>query len=126
MLSDLSGERIVILSSHIVSDVEAVATEIVLINKGHLLRHATPEQLLQLVEGKVWMCVISSPELTVFRQQHLISNTIRRSDGIHVRVITDSSPSGRAQSVSPTLEDAYLYCMSSANSLVSSLEENEP
>lgn len=113
LLSDLSGERIIILSTHIVSDVEATATEIALINQGHLLRHASPEQLLQSVEGKVWACVIPSRELIAFRQQHLMSGSVRRGDGIHVRVVADSPPGGKAQSVAPMLEDAYLYCISS-------------
>jgi ABC-2 type transport system ATP-binding protein len=115
LLSDLSGERIVILSTHIVSDVEAAATEIVLINKGQLVKHAIPEELLRMVSGKVWECVVSSEDLTAFRQHHLISTTIRRSDGVHVRVVADVSPSDKARGVTPSLEDAYLYCISSAN-----------
>ena len=63
LLSDLSGERIVILSTHIVSDVEATATDIALIAKGTLVAHATPEALLQMVDGKVWEWVIASSEL---------------------------------------------------------------
>ena len=119
LLSDLSGERIVILSTHIVSDVEAAATEIALIRKGRLLQNAPPEQLLQSREGKVWMCVIPSHELTAFRRQHLISSTVRRSDGVHVRVVAGSLPSATAESVPPTLEDAYLYSISAAHDAAS-------
>src|SRR5574342_1028790 len=54
LLSDLAGERIIILSTHIVSDVEATATEIVMIDKGRRIEHAAPEKLLQAVAGKVW------------------------------------------------------------------------
>ena len=114
LLSDLSGERIVILSTHIVSDVEAAATEMVLIYKGRLIRHAVPEELLRVVGGKVWECVVSSEDLTVFRQHHLISTTIRHGDGVHVRVVANVAPSDKARSVAPSLEDAYLYCISSA------------
>ena len=115
LLSDLSGERIVILSTHIVSDVEAAATEIALISKGRLLRHASPEELLQLVEGKAWECVIPSDDLTAFRKQYFVSTTIRRGDGVHARVVADASPSEGARSLAPSLEDAYLYCISKAN-----------
>jgi ABC-2 type transport system ATP-binding protein len=125
LLSDLSGERIVILSTHIVSDVEAVASDIALINKGYLLEHTTPEQLLVLVEGKVWSCVISSSELIEFRQQHLVSSVIRRSDGVHVRVVSDSFPAANAKSVLPGLEDAYLYCVSSVHRQDSHLKDRE-
>ena len=111
LLSDLSGERIVILSTHIVSDVEATATDIALIAKGSLVAHATPEALLLQVEGKVWEWVVSSTELTSAKQQFLISSTTRRSDGVHVRVLGDAPPPG-AKPVAPNLEDAYLYCLS--------------
>ena len=101
LLSELSGERIVILSTHIVSDVEATATEIALISQGTLVAHASPEELLRQVEGKVWEWVIPSADLNAARQRYLISNTVRRSDGVHARVLGDSparSAAGRAQS----------------------------
>jgi ABC-2 type transport system ATP-binding protein len=111
LLSELSGERIVILSTHIVSDVEATATDIALISQGSLVAHASPEALLQRVEGRVWEWVLPSAELNAARQKYLISNTARRSDGVHARVIADSAPPN-AQPQTPTLEDAYLYCLS--------------
>jgi ABC-2 type transport system ATP-binding protein len=111
LLSELSGERIVLLSTHIVSDVEATATEIALISKGTLVAHAAPEGLLQAAEGKVWEWVIRSTELNTVKQQYLVSGTIRRSDGVHVRVLAAHAPDG-AQAVSATLEDAYLFCLS--------------
>jgi ABC-type multidrug transport system ATPase subunit len=110
LLSDLSGERIVILSTHIVSDVEATATDIALIAKGSLVAHETPEALLQKVEGKVWEWVVSSADLIAAKQQFLISSTTRRSDGVHVRVLGDEPPAA-AKLVAPNLEDAYLYCL---------------
>lgn len=109
LLSDLSGERIVILSTHIVSDVEATATHIALVNKGRLLRTAAPESLLKEVEGKVWEWSVSSEELVALKQKYIVSGTIRRSDGVQVRVVSASQPEVQAGSVSPNLEDAYLY-----------------
>ena len=114
LLSDLSGERIVILSTHIVSDVEAVATDIVLLYDGRMLRRATPENLLRSVEGKVWSCLIASHEVTAFRQRYAVSATVRGSDGVHVRVVADERPTDTAARVSPTLEDAYLHEISKA------------
>jgi ABC-type multidrug transport system ATPase subunit len=109
LLSDLSGERIVILSTHIVSDVEATATHIVLVNKGQLLREAAPEDLLKELDGKVWEWTVSSDELPALKQKHIVSGTIRRSDGVDVRVVSADPPHGQARSVNPNLEDAYLY-----------------
>src|SRR5271169_2393860 len=90
LLSELSGERIVILSTHIVSDVEATATDIALISQGSLVAHASPEEWLRMVEGKVWEWVLPSAELPAARQSYLISNTMHRADGIHARVVAQS------------------------------------
>jgi ABC-type multidrug transport system ATPase subunit len=109
LLSDLSGERIVILSTHIVSDVEATATQIALVNKGQLLREAAPENLLNELENKVWEWTVQSDNLPVLKQKHIVSGTIRRSDGVQVRVVSTDKPDSNAQNVSPNLEDAYLF-----------------
>lgn len=109
LLSDLSGERIVILSTHIVSDVEATATRIALVNKGQLLRVSAPEDLLKELEGKVWVWIVSSDELVTLKTKHIVSGTIRRGDGVEVRVVSPDQPEARARSVNPNLEDAYLY-----------------
>lgn len=116
LLADLSGERIVILSTHIVSDVEATATSIAIINKGQRITHAAPETILQAVEGKVWTWVVSSEEFARLKRSHLISSTSRRSDGVHVRVVSDGRPSTDAEAVPAMLEDAYLYHIRRAHS----------
>ena len=113
LLAELAGERIVILSTHIVSDVEAVANDIAIINQGTLLIRSSPEDLLQLVEGKIWECVISSNELPATKQKHLLSSIIRRKDGLHIRIVAEKNPGQEAQVVStPTLEEAYLFYIS--------------
>ena len=109
LLSDLSGERIVILSTHIVSDVEATATRIALVNKGRLLCESAPEDLLRELECKVWEWTVCSEDLITLKQKHIVSGTIRKSDGVQVRVVSASQPELQARSVSPNLEDAYLY-----------------
>lgn len=120
LIAELSGERIVILSTHIVSDVEATATSIAIIKQGHLVTHDLPEKLMQAVEGKVWVWLISSQELATLKQQaardqrYLISSTARRSDGVHMRVVAESKPNIDAQPVPATLEDAYLYYVQSS------------
>ena len=112
LLSDLSGERIILLSTHIVSDVEATATEIVIINHGRKLQHAAPEKLLQLLEGQVWQWIVPSETLPALKQKHIVSGTVRRADGVQVRVVSASAPSPEAQPVSPSLEDVYLQLVS--------------
>ena len=111
LLSDLSGERIVILSTHIVSDVEAVATDIAIMNGGRLLSRGTPESLLQSVEGRVWEWVVPSAELAAVRERFRISGALRRSDGVEVRAVADTPPAAGARPVAPTLEDGYLWAI---------------
>jgi len=108
LLSELSGERIVILSTHIVSDVEAVATSIAILAHGQLLAHGAPEALLSQVTGKIWEVVVPSAELPALREKHLVSSTAHRSDGVHARVVASAAPSSAARPLEPSLEDAYL------------------
>ena len=108
LLTELSGRRIVLLSTHIVSDVEATATSIALISHGRLVRHAAPEDLLRDADGKVWEWMIASEELVEVKRRHVISGTMRRSEGIRVRVVSKGPPDARARSVPAGLEDAYL------------------
>jgi ABC-2 type transport system ATP-binding protein len=108
LLSELAGARIVILSTHIVSDVEACAASIALVSQGRLVTHAAPEVLLRSVEGKVWEWVIPSAELAAVRQRYLSSSAIHRNDGVHVRLVAESPPGEGAIAAIPTLEDAYL------------------
>ena len=112
LLSDLSGERVVILSTHIVSDVEAVATDIAVIVRGRLVAHETPEALLAGVRGRVWEWVVPSSDLVAVRSRFLVSGTLRRSDGVLCRVISAESPAPGARSADPSLEDAYLHLVS--------------
>lgn len=113
LLSDLSGERIVLLSTHIVSDIEATAMDMVIMDSGRMLIHSSPEQALRLVEGKVWEWTIPSADLPAVRQRYQVSSMLRRSDGVHVRLVSEAPPLIGVKPVTPTLEDAYLYAVSS-------------
>jgi ABC-2 type transport system ATP-binding protein len=116
LLSELSGERIVILSTHIVSDVEAVASSIAILAHGHLIAHDLPEALLASVAGKVWQVVVPSSELYALRQKHLVSSTAHRMDGVHARVVADAAPENAARALDPVLEDAYLSAVAKQRS----------
>jgi ABC-2 type transport system ATP-binding protein len=109
LLTDLAGEHIIILSTHIVSDVEAIATEIVLVNKGRKLQHAAPEKMLRQLDGKVWQWVVPSESLPALKQQYLVSGVMRRDNGVQVRVVSEVAPAPDAEKVTPSLEDVYLH-----------------
>ena len=104
-----------ILSTHIVSDVEATATQIALVSKGQLLREGAPENFLHELENRVWEWTVPSSDLPALKQKHIISGTIRRSDGVQMRVVSADKPESNAQNVAPNLEDAYLFFIGSKN-----------
>ncbi len=109
LLSELSHDRIVILSTHIVSDVELTADRIALVGNGRLITCQTPEELLQSLDGRVWECVVPPEMLAQFKHHHVCSGTVRRQDGVHVRVVSGKNPWQNAVSQPALLEDAYLH-----------------
>jgi ABC-type multidrug transport system ATPase subunit len=111
LLSDLSGDRTIVLSTHIVFDIEAVATEIAILSDGRLIWHSEPEALLSTVEGRVWQVVVPSARAPDIRQRHLVCGAAHRSDGVQVRLVAEALPALDARRVPPTLEDAYLFCI---------------
>ncbi|MFE2292123.1 ABC transporter ATP-binding protein [Streptomyces sp. NPDC059452] len=113
LLSGLAADRVVILSTHIVSDVAATADRIAIMARGRLLRHGTPEELLRPAEGSVWEVTLPSQELAALRTQFVISSTTRTPLGVRVRLLADRQPLPGAEPVPPELDDAYLLTTSS-------------
>ena len=111
LLTDLAGQRLVILSTHIVSDVEASATELAVMSGGCLRFHGTPEQLLDLADGHVWEWTIAPERLAEVRSKFTLCASLRKPDGVRVRVISAESPHADAQAVTPALEDAYTWLL---------------
>jgi ABC-type multidrug transport system ATPase subunit len=109
VVSELAADRIVILSTHIVPDIEATASRIALLNEGRLVEYTDPESLIEDVDGNVYECTVSADELVSFRSDYAVSGTVQRSDGVQLRVIAESPPTETATSARPTLEDAYLW-----------------
>ncbi|HWO56163.1 MAG TPA: ABC transporter ATP-binding protein [bacterium] len=111
LLAELSGERIIILSTHIVSDVEAAATHIALISRGRLVASGDPEAIARMVEGRVWEWLVPGERLSAIKDKYLISATVRKANGVLIRIVADDRPAADASPAPPTLEDAYLYAI---------------
>ena len=111
VLADVGLGKLVILSTHIVSDVESVATHIAIMNAGAIIACATPEELMRDAEGSVWELVVPSEQFDELRRTARVSSAVRKSDGVHVRIVSSDEPIG-ASAAEPTLEDAFLYTMS--------------
>lgn len=108
LLSEIAHGRIVILSTHIVSDIEAIAGKIAIIRRGRLAVLATPEELLQRAQGRVFTVVVGSEQLANLQKSVAVSNIVRRADGVHVRFVGDGVRVAGALETEPTLEDSYL------------------
>ena len=109
MISELSKERIVILSTHIVSDVEYIANEIWLMKNGRLVQQGSLDVVLDSMPEKVWSFVTSQAEAEKFMKQYKVSNMKTDRDGVELRIISAQQPSASAKAVQPNLEDVFLY-----------------
>ena len=109
IISELSIDRIVLFSTHIVSDIEYIAKEIMLIKQGGLIKKDDPQIIMKEIEGKVWTATVPENSLSELQRQFCVGNIMRRPDGVEVRVIADEKPILDAQQVAPRLEDIYLY-----------------
>ena len=109
IISALSKERIIILSTHIVSDVEYIADRILLMKGGRLLSEGNIEQMLTGVRGKVWECCVRPEETEKYQAQFSVSNLRNTEQGVKLRIVSDICPLADAVPVDPDLEDVYLY-----------------
>ena len=109
MIADLAKDKIVLLSTHIVSDVEAVADCILLMKKGRILMSGTAHELTRSLEGAVWSCTADPAEAGALSERHIVSQFRHDEGRIELRLIAGGSPAANAVSVAPTLEDVYLY-----------------
>lgn len=114
LLSELGGDRIVLLSTHIVSDVEAAAGRIAVLDEGRLRADGPAEELLAAVDGRVWELVVAGDRLADLRSRYPVASAAHRADGTHVRLVAAGRPASDAEAAAPTLEDAYLWLMREA------------
>ena len=111
LISDLSQDRIVLIATHVVSDIEFISKEILLMKNGRLIDKASPEQLQAKIQGKVFEMSVGQQELEEVKEKFEISNLFRKDGQIIVRVVTQKRPEGydEIREAAPTLEDVYLY-----------------
>ena len=108
LISELANDCIVILSSHIVSDIETIADEVVVMKNGKLIAKAAQFDIIDSVNNKVFEIEIDKDDLAAFKEKYLIVNTIRKKENVLVRFIADVKISNSSPCI-PSLEDAYLF-----------------
>lgn len=109
IISSLSKCRTVILSTHIVSDVEYIADEILLMKEGALLATGDMGRMLEMVRGKVWECIVKPEDTERYQAYFNVSNLRNTEEGVRLRIVSDTRPMEEAQPADPDLEDVYLY-----------------
>ena len=110
LIADFAKDKIVILSTHIVSDVEYIADRILLMKDGGFLLSGSVQELAHNIDGKVWSCSVTEEELTRLNEKYTVVNLHHGgSELATVRIVADDKPQHNASVVEPTLEDLYLY-----------------
>ena len=109
LISELSEDRIVILSTHIVSDVEYIANEIWLMKDGHIMQQGNLDQTIASMREKVYACEVSQADATKMMKEFKVSNMKAERGMVNLRIIASEPPIAGAFVVEPTLEDVFLY-----------------
>ena len=110
-ISKIAFNKIVIIATHVVSDIEFIARDIIMLKKGVIVDNAPPHELTKKIEGKVWYVSCLESEVQSMQDKFRVTNISRdeKNGNVSLRVLSDEKPSEDSKIVSPTLEDYYLY-----------------
>ena len=111
LLVELSRERIVIFSTHIIEDISSSCNQVAVLNKGRLRYLGKPSEMTREASGRVWQFRIPAAEFTQMAASHLVVHHMSEGDSVRVRVISESQPWETAVTTTPNLEDAYLWLL---------------
>ena len=109
LISELSEERLVLLSTHIVSDIEYIANEILLMKDGKLMLKGTADEIINSMTETVWECFVEKNMVSDFMKKYKISNMKSEAGGVILRIISSEKPFVNAQNAEASLEDVFLY-----------------
>lgn len=109
LISQFAQGRTVLLATHIVSDVECIAKEIIILKEGTLITQGTTEVLEQSIYGKVWEVTVNFDTATQLGNQYYVSNMKQQGDCYQMRIVSDVPPMANAVKALPNLEDVFLY-----------------
>ena len=109
LINSFANNKIVILSTHIVADVEYIADEIIVLKKGMILNKGTTDILLKEIQNHVWECFVNMDQINLFEDKFIVSNRKYTENGAVLRIVSTNQPALNAKKVEPSLEDLYLY-----------------
>ncbi len=108
-ISGYAKDKIVLFATHIVSDIEDIGNEIILLKNGKIDQQGSLQALLELVQGKVWKCVATQEQAVELKKQYKVSNMRIEKENIELRIVSDDKPLPNAITVEGNLQDLYLY-----------------
>lgn len=124
LLCEVAEERIVILSTHIVGDIEASCEDLAIMNEGRILWKGTVSQLLDMAKDKAWLINTEKRFVTAVKKEYIVTGSVIHGDNADIRVISDTVPDLQgAIRIEPNLEDAYMYCLYSHGCIAKGDEE---
>ncbi len=109
LISDFAKEKIVILSTHIVSDVSYIADTILMMKNGKFLLQEPMVTVTDCIDGKVWELLVAERDAMKYNDRFSVVNLHHENSGVRLRIVSDQAPSGNAFNVKPSLEDLFLY-----------------
>lgn len=111
LLAELGGERVILLSTHLIEDVEAVADRVAILHLGQIRYVGDVAGMLEQVRGKVWEVDSTTEELPGIRDKYLETGLLREGGRLHIRIVSEQAEGAGFRPVEPTLEDAYIWLM---------------
>ncbi len=111
LLVQLSRDRVVIFSTHIIEDISSSCNQVAVLNKGELKYLGVPQEMATFAEGHVWQIEVSLADFDLLSEQYKIVHHMRNGDKIRVRLLADEKPAEDAVQATPLLEDAYLWML---------------
>ena len=109
IIGGLSKNRIILLSTHIVSDIEYIADRIVLMKNGEVSLEGAAESICGSMSGMVWECAVAQAEAGELIAEHVVTNLHNTHGGVALRIVSEARPTADAVCAEPKLEDLYLY-----------------
>ena len=107
IITEIAKDRMILIATHIVSDVEYIANHIIMLQKGNVICEGTADALRNGIKGQVFSLCVSEEQSKDIQKAYLVSNMKRENDGVYLRVISDHAPEG-AKIVEPQLEEVFL------------------
>ena len=114
-ISKIAFNKIVIIATHVVSDIEYIARDVIMLKKGVIVDNAPPAELISRIEGRVWRVPAAPNEVQALQSRFTVTNIQRDDRGVSLRILADEAPTPAAEPVMPSLEDYYLHVFGEAS-----------